>query len=95
MRPTILESSVISPLRDKVSTEAEFLVVIGPLFEQKWFETVKLVCNVDIVYGNLKSANSQDFAQNLNEIVRSWKVKYKKTEWKSFYQLYLRSYSCL
>ncbi len=34
---------------------------------------LKLVCNVNIVYGNLKSENSQDNAQNrnLNEIVRS------------------------
>ncbi len=31
-------------------------------FEKKWFE-LKLVCNVNIVYGNLKSENSQDYAQ--------------------------------
>jgi hypothetical protein len=28
--------------------------------EQKWF---KVVCNANIVYGNLKSENSQDYAQ--------------------------------
>jgi hypothetical protein len=33
---------------------------------------MKLVCNVNIVYGNLKSENSQEYAQNLNDIVRSW-----------------------
>jgi hypothetical protein len=32
---------------------------------------LKLVCNVNIVHGNLKSENSQDYAQNLNEIVCS------------------------
>jgi hypothetical protein len=32
---------------------------------------LKLVCNENIVYRNLKSENSQDYAQNLNEIVRS------------------------
>jgi hypothetical protein len=32
---------------------------------------LKLVRNVIIVYGNLKSENSQDYAKNLNEIVRS------------------------
>jgi hypothetical protein len=30
------------------------------LFERKWFETL---CNVNIVYGNLKSKNSQDYGQ--------------------------------
>jgi hypothetical protein len=35
-----------------------------PLFDQKWFKSgLKLVCNVNIVYGNLKSENSQDYAQ--------------------------------
>ncbi len=32
---------------------------------------LKLVCNVNIVYGNLKSENYQDMPRNLNEIVRS------------------------
>jgi hypothetical protein len=32
---------------------------------------LKLVCNVNIVYGNLKSENSQDYAPKLNEMVRS------------------------
>ena len=34
---------------------------------------LKLVCNVNIVYGNLKSENSQEYSmtRNLNEIVRS------------------------
>ncbi len=32
---------------------------------------LKLVCNVNIVYGHLKSPNSQDYVQNLNEIVRT------------------------
>jgi hypothetical protein len=33
---------------------------------------LKLVCNVNIVYGNLKSENSQGvMPRNLNEIVRS------------------------
>ncbi len=33
---------------------------------------LKLVCDVNIVYGNLKSENSQDYAQKtLNEIVYS------------------------
>jgi hypothetical protein len=32
---------------------------------------LKLVCNVSIVYGNLKSENSQDNVQNLDEIIRS------------------------
>ncbi len=31
-----------------------------PLIEQKWFETG---CNVNIVYGNLESENSQDYVQ--------------------------------
>ncbi len=29
---------------------------------------LKLVCNVNIVYGNLKSENPQDYGQNINEI---------------------------
>jgi hypothetical protein len=36
---------------------------------------LKLVCNVNIVFGNLKSENSQDYKimpRNLNESVRSW-----------------------
>jgi hypothetical protein len=32
---------------------------------------LKLVCNVNIVYGNFKSENSQIMPRNLNEIVRS------------------------
>ncbi len=35
---------------------------------------LKLVCNVNVVYGNLKSENCQDYAQkvrNLNKFVRS------------------------
>jgi hypothetical protein len=32
----------------------------SPLLEQKW---LKLVCNVNLVCGNLKSENSQDYAQ--------------------------------
>ncbi len=35
-------------------TETEFLDVIG---------TKKLVCNVNIAFGNIKSENSQDYAQ--------------------------------
>ncbi len=34
--------------------------------------SLKLVCNINLVYRNLKSENSQDYARNLNEIVRSW-----------------------
>jgi hypothetical protein len=34
---------------------------------------LKLVCNVNIVQGNLKSENSKDYSQNLNEIVHSVK----------------------
>jgi hypothetical protein len=38
--------------------------------EQEWF--LKLICNVNIVYGDLKSENSQDYLlRNLNENVRS------------------------
>jgi hypothetical protein len=56
------------------SSEAEFLAIIvtkvsSLLFtvtcttrEQKWFD-MKLVCNVNIVYGNIKSENSQDYTQ--------------------------------
>jgi hypothetical protein len=33
---------------------------------------LKLVCIINIVYGHLKSANSQDYVQNLNEIVRTF-----------------------
>ncbi len=33
---------------------------------------MKLVCNLNSVYGNIKSENPQDFAKILNEIVRSW-----------------------
>jgi hypothetical protein len=36
--------------------EAEFLDVIGT-------KVFKLVCNVNIVYGNFKSENSQDYVQ--------------------------------
>jgi hypothetical protein len=32
---------------------------------------LKLVCNVNVVYGNLKYQNSQDYARNVNAIVRS------------------------
>ncbi len=35
-------------------------ILLPPPLEQKWFETG---CNVNIVYGNLKSENSQDYAQ--------------------------------
>ncbi len=41
-------------------------------FQRK--NVLKLVCNVNIVYGNLESENSQDYAllpRNLNEIVCS------------------------
>jgi hypothetical protein len=31
--------------------------------EQKWVENLKLVCNVNIVYGNFKSENSQAYDQ--------------------------------
>ncbi len=34
-----------------------------PSLEQKW---LKLICNVNIVYANLKSDNSQDYPQNLH-----------------------------
>ncbi len=35
-----------------------------PFPEQKWFETgLKLVCNVNIVYSDLNSDNSKDYAQ--------------------------------
>ncbi len=66
------------------STEAEFLDVIGPkvlrIFQgyslvtsTSWAKVVlKLVGNVNIVYGNLKSENSKIMDRNLNEIVRSW-----------------------
>jgi hypothetical protein len=38
-----------------------------------WAKVVlKLVGNVNIVYGNLKSENSKIMDRNLNEIVRSW-----------------------
>ncbi len=64
-----------------IMREAEFLDVIGkkfsrffplltdftpPLPEQS---SLKLVCNVNIVYGNLKSENSQDFHQKTQ---RNW-----------------------
>ncbi len=70
-------------LQEVASTEAEFLYVIGTYYsqsplltdftpptplEQKWFESG---CDVNIVYGNFKSENSQDYAQILNEIVQS------------------------
>jgi hypothetical protein len=55
-------------ISDSEDTEANFLDVIwskvlrvfSPFFERKWFETA---CNVSIVYGNLKSENSQDYGQ--------------------------------
>ena len=40
-------------------TDAEFLDVIGTKVSG-----LKLVCNGNIVYGNLKSENSQDYLQN-------------------------------
>jgi len=53
-------------------TETEFLDVIGTKVlwvfllaiprEQKWFENA-FVCNASIVYGNLKSENSHDYAK--------------------------------
>jgi hypothetical protein len=63
----------------RVIPEAEFLDVIGnkslksflPCYSQSPLPTdfthsaVKLVCHVNIVYGNLKSENSQDYAQKL------------------------------
>ncbi len=66
------------------STEAEFLDVIGAKVSRifqgyslvtstSWAKVVlKLVGNVNIVYGNLKSENSKIMDRNLNEIVRSW-----------------------
>ncbi len=64
--------SVLYRLISQDCTEAAFLDVIEtkiltvfllaiPL-EQKWFE-IAFVCNANIVYGNLKSENSQDYAQ--------------------------------
>jgi hypothetical protein len=55
--------------RSRDSAEVEFLDVrrngyysppAPPPREQKW---VKTVCNLNIVYGNFKSDNSQDYAQ--------------------------------
>jgi hypothetical protein len=43
-------------------TEAEFLDVIGTKVSG-----LKLVCNGNIVYGNLKSENSQDCAQKTEQ----------------------------
>ncbi len=55
-----------------MSTEAEFLDVIGTkvfllaihshLYKWILLSPLKLVCYVNIVYGNLKSENSQDYA---------------------------------
>jgi hypothetical protein len=39
-----------------------FLHPPPPQCKSKWFET-GVVCNVNIVYMNLKSENSQDYAQ--------------------------------
>jgi hypothetical protein len=79
--PSLQSSHLYTPT---YYTEAKFLGVIGtknfrqsplpadftrpPLLEQN---DLKLVCNVNNVYGNLKSENSQDYAlRNLNEILR-------------------------
>jgi hypothetical protein len=43
----------------RIISEAEFLDVIGPPSNN----CLRLVCNVNIVYGNLKSENSQDYVQ--------------------------------
>ncbi len=61
-------------LSSVVQTEAEFLDVIGTKSRQSSLLAIhshlylsksglKLVCKVNIVYGNLKSENSQDYAQ--------------------------------
>jgi hypothetical protein len=49
--------------------EAEFWDIIGTKALSK--SDLKLVCYVNIVYGNLKSENFKIMARNLNEIVRS------------------------
>ncbi len=43
-------------------------IPLPPSLEQKRFETL---CNVNIVYGNLKSENSQNYAQKPQRFVRS------------------------
>ncbi len=58
-----------------ISPEAKFLDVIGtkvfcpPPPPPQSKSGSKIVCNVNIVYGNLKSENSQIMPRNLNEIV--------------------------
>ncbi len=43
-------------------------VTRGRILESNWEKSLKLVCNVNIVYGNLKSENSQDYAQKPQRI---------------------------
>jgi hypothetical protein len=49
-------------------TEAVFVDAIGTKILRVFLLVIQ---NVNIVYGNLKSENSQDYARNLNEIVCS------------------------
>ncbi len=46
--------------------------ILGSRFvKRKGLHGLKLVCNVNIVYRNLQSETSQNYAQKLNESVRS------------------------
>ncbi len=55
-----------------LSHGVEFFVIIGRK-HNFYFRGNKLVCNLNIIYRNLKSENSQDYCmpRNLNEIVRT------------------------
>jgi hypothetical protein len=69
-RQDLPEAELLDELGQKFSSFA-FTVTSTKRFYSLSKSGFKLVCNVNIVYGNLKSENSQDYAQNLNEIVRS------------------------